>query len=366
MLRRFLPVVALSLAVGLAACGSSTPAGVAAEVNGEEISGDLLARLVAGTDPTKVSETTPPGDPTSEPTAGPTTGGPGSGGATTPTAQPTTPAPALTETPEQTAERQRQLLTALIGAEVVRQFASDRGVTFSDDQVQEQLAQGGDEVRAQAENLGMSPEEFVRLVLAPDLMLADVLAEVAGEVDEAAVQAAYDAAAATGQLTNATLSHILVPTEQEALAALALIEAGSPFEAVAADFSTDGSAADGGLLGQDVPLSNFVPEFAEAAAQAPIGEVVGPVQSQFGFHLIKVDERGEAPLETIEADLRNQLASEDLTERFDEAFATAEVTVPSRFGVWDGETRTVVADPVVGDPVVDDPTVPEVATPSTG
>ena len=85
-------------------------------------------------------------------------------------------------------------------------------------------------------------------------------------------------------------SHILVETEAEADAILDRLEGGADFAELAASESIDtGSGANGGALPCDL-TSNFeaayVPEFVEAALAAEIGEPVGPVQSEFGYHII--------------------------------------------------------------------------------
>lgn len=89
--------------------------------------------------------------------------------------------------------------------------------------------------------------------------------------------------------------HILVAEEEEANDILAQLDDGADFSELAIELSIDtGSGAQGGSLGCADP-NNYVPEFRDAVIAAEIGEVVGPVQSQFGFHLIIVDEIQEQP-----------------------------------------------------------------------
>ena len=83
--------------------------------------------------------------------------------------------------------------------------------------------------------------------------------------------------------------HILVPTEDEAKAALARIKAGEDFAKVATELSKD-PAGDGGDLGW-FSKDRMVPEFADAAFKLQPGQVSDPVKSQFGWHIIKVEER---------------------------------------------------------------------------
>jgi peptidyl-prolyl cis-trans isomerase C len=102
--------------------------------------------------------------------------------------------------------------------------------------------------------------------------------------------------------------HILVPTEEEAKAAAERIAAGEEFAAVAADLSQDpGSAREGGDLGF-FTKDRMVAPFAEAAFALQPGEVSEPVQSQFGWHVIKVEERREQPTPAFE-EMREQIES---------------------------------------------------------
>ncbi|MCQ3929126.1 MAG: hypothetical protein DPW16_01595 [Chloroflexi bacterium] len=80
------------------------------------------------------------------------------------------------------------------------------------------------------------------------------------------------------------------PFKQEAEQVLAALNAGEPFAALAQAVSDDGSGANGGGLGWSAS-SGYVPEFKTAVDTADIGAIVGPVCSQFGFHVIQVMER---------------------------------------------------------------------------
>lgn len=317
MLRRPFAAIALfaAMALGIAACGGSmsgaVPAGAAATVNGTEVSADLLNRLVESVGPA--------GDE---------------------------------ELPEDTvADAQRQILTSLVRSEIVVGFAADRGVELDDDQLQALVADAED-LGAQAEEFGISEEEYARVVLAPTELLDLVRSDTVGDVSQDELDAALAEAEASGRRGSATLSHILVETEAQAEEAKSRIDGGESFAEVAQDVSIDGSAAQGGSLGEAVPLDNFVAEFADAAADAPEGEVVGPVESQFGFHLIKVDEHV-----SIEESLREELAAQELQPELDAAFEEADVTVAGRYGEWDPEQRAVVAAELPGDaptPVTED------------
>ncbi|WP_078548963.1 peptidylprolyl isomerase [Litchfieldia alkalitelluris] len=82
-------------------------------------------------------------------------------------------------------------------------------------------------------------------------------------------------------------SHILVADEETAKEVKEKLEAGESFEELAKEYSTDGSAANGGDLGW-FTKGQMVPEFEETAFTLGKDEVSEPVQSQFGYHIIKV------------------------------------------------------------------------------
>jgi len=105
-------------------------------------------------------------------------------------------------------------------------------------------------------------------------------------------------------------AHILVATEEEAKALIDQVAGGGDFAALAKEKSTDkGSGAQGGELGwftQDV----MVKEFADAAFAMQPGDISkAPVKSQFGFHIIKLEERRKQPVPTLD-EKRQEIESE--------------------------------------------------------
>lgn len=88
-------------------------------------------------------------------------------------------------------------------------------------------------------------------------------------------------------VTKVNAEHILVKTETEALACLTYMKNGKTFEQLAAEKSLCPSGKRGGSLGW-FSRGMMVPEFEKVAFSTKKGDVVGPVKTQFGFHLIKV------------------------------------------------------------------------------
>lgn len=123
--------------------------------------------------------------------------------------------------------------------------------------------------------------------------------------------------------------HILVSTEDEAKALIAEIKKGAAFDKLAKEKSTDkASGAEGGDLGW-FKKSDMVKEFADAAFNQKKGELSEtPVKTQFGYHVILIDDRRTAPppaLEELAEQIREELAREAVTNRLDKMRSTAKI-----------------------------------------
>jgi parvulin-like peptidyl-prolyl isomerase len=147
------------------------------------------------------------------------------------------------------------------------------------------------------------------------------------------------------QITTVCASHILVETAEEVEAVAERLAAGEDFAAVATEVSLDSGTSDG-YLGCASP-SLYVGPFADATLEAPIGEVYGPVETQFGFHLIVVSERTSPTFEQLVADPATYVppgVSDSLwTEWFNNALRAADIEVDSAYGRWSEEGLGVVA-----------------------
>jgi peptidyl-prolyl cis-trans isomerase C len=93
-------------------------------------------------------------------------------------------------------------------------------------------------------------------------------------------------------MTKATARHILVDTEEQCQELKTRIESGEDFEAVAKEFSSCPSSAQGGDLGQFGP-GMMVKEFDEVVFSADVNSLQGPVKTQFGYHLLEVTDRSD-------------------------------------------------------------------------
>ncbi|RCS22480.1 peptidylprolyl isomerase [Phyllobacterium salinisoli] len=116
--------------------------------------------------------------------------------------------------------------------------------------------------------------------------------EIVDKITDADIRARYDKEiAATPPQNEVRARHILVKTKEEAEAIIKKLDGGAKFEDLAKESSTDGSAAQGGDLGY-FGQGQMVPEFEKAAfALEPGTYTKEPVQTQFGFHVIKVEDK---------------------------------------------------------------------------
>ena len=139
---------------------------------------------------------------------------------------------------------------------------------------------------------------FIRNKLAMEMLLVQ---EGKAAVTDAAMKKVYDEAVKQqGNEQEVRARHILVPTEAEAKSILVEIKKGTDFAEMAKQKSKDpGAAAEGGDLGY-FTKDQMVPEFAEQAFKMNKGDVSDPVKSQFGWHIIKLEDKRSKPAPAFE------------------------------------------------------------------
>ncbi|OIJ11882.1 hypothetical protein BKP35_11325 [Anaerobacillus arseniciselenatis] len=150
---------------------------------------------------------------------------------------------------------------------------------------------------------GFSDEEEFRALVKQHLVIQKIASEDA-VVTEEEVREEYDA----GKEVEA--SHILVEDLQTAEEILEKLNEGEDFAELATQYSQDpGSGAEGGSLGY-FERGQMVPEFEQAAFNLEVGEISEPVQSQFGYHIIKVTDKKpyEEDFEEVKDEIEEVLA----------------------------------------------------------
>ncbi len=160
--------------------------------------------------------------------------------------------------------------------------------------------------KAEADKLAESAEFVRRLAYLRDKALMEgVLTKVARESNnDAAVREVYAEASKAQAEQEVKARHILVETEAQARAALKRVRSGEDFAKVADQVSKDPGSR-GGELGW-FTKDRMVPEFADAAFKMQPNQISEPVKSQFGWHVIKVEERREKPFPKLE-EVREQV-----------------------------------------------------------
>jgi parvulin-like peptidyl-prolyl isomerase len=249
------------------------------------------------------------------------------------------------------AEEYRADLTNLIYLEAQKNSAyEDFGLTGLDDP---------DAIAAKIAN--PTPEEadiFASVAATPGRTEAtvDAVAEQFIVRDEVTAQLAHDIAYLTDvfekqqeMLVDVCVRHILTATAEEALAAKARVDAGEDFAAVADEISLD-TVSPGGQLPCPAPAGGYVPGFSTSAAVAPIGELTDPVPSEFGWHIMIVDERtGPESLEALIADPITYLHPSLVTDLWvvwvNDAIRSADIAVSSQVGTWTHDSHGILPPP---------------------
>lgn len=120
------------------------------------------------------------------------------------------------------------------------------------------------------------------------------------DISDEAIQAAYDAQYANlPPEPEFNASHILVETEEEAQAIIDELNNGADFAELAVEKSTGPSAPNGGELGW-FGLGQMVKPFENAVVDMNVGDISAPVQTQFGWHVLKLNDKRDKPVPTLE------------------------------------------------------------------
>jgi len=163
---------------------------------------------------------------------------------------------------------------------------------------------------AEQQRLGDKPDVQRQMAFERNKVLMEALLRNAGKAAQTddALHKVYDEA--VKKMTNEEevhARHILVATEQEAKDIEAQLKGGADFAALAKEKSKDPGAANGGDLGY-FTKDQMVPEFSEAAFKLDKGQISDPVKTQFGWHVIKVEDKRVKPapkFEDVKAQIEN-------------------------------------------------------------
>ena len=148
------------------------------------------------------------------------------------------------------------------------------------------------------------------------------------EVSEEDLRAEYERQTANLDREEYRASHILLETEEAAQAVIDELAGGADFAALAAERSIDPAGDTGGDLGW-FQAGSMVPEFTAAVASMEVGETSdAPVQSDFGWHVIRLDDKRESALpdyESVKPGLTNLVLRDRLARKVEELRAAADI-----------------------------------------
>ena len=198
--------------------------------------------------------------------------------------------------------------------------ARQRGITADGEVVDQTLgelkagAASQEEYEVLLSDAGFPSEEHLRLLIAEAQVVEQLFDQIEAQAapSEAEIRVRYLADRALyGQPEAFCARHILVAEEALAGELLELMRSGSDFAVLAEEHGTDGTASRGGDLGC-FGRGRMIPEFEEAVWSAEIGNPAGPLQTQFGYHLILVYEHqpaGVFSLEQVRSDVVDSIVA---------------------------------------------------------
>jgi peptidyl-prolyl cis-trans isomerase C len=235
----------------------------------------------------------------------------------------------------------QQIMPTLIEIEIAKAYAEENGITVSESEVNREIETIKDQIseQAQAQGINAGREEAfeqalqqagltegqLREQLREQLPVQKVQERVAGDAEpsQEEIKQFYEENKALQFTTpeQRCARHILFNKDQKEKAdeVKNQLEDGGDFAELAKEFSQDpGSAEQGGDLGC-IGRGESVANFEEAVFNAKKGEIVGPVETEFGYHVIEVTDiraQSSQPLSEVEAQIREQLATDLQAEEF--------------------------------------------------
>ncbi len=206
------------------------------------------------------------------------------------------------------------VLSRMVDMELVRQMAEQEGVTVSAEELQqtgdrakEQILADGRyaDIEAYLQASNLSQEQFDALIR-----------------EQATIDKMLVAHGGPSEVEQVHARHILVNDEATAQEVLAHLAANESFEDLAKTYSTDPTNKDqGGDLGW-FPRGAMVPEFEQAAFALQPGETSGIVTTTFGYHIIRLDERG---VRALEEPMLSQMREQNFVSWLDEQRSGAQI-----------------------------------------
>ncbi len=237
------------------------------------------------------------------------------------TDKPTTPPVAIVDGTPISRDAYDDYLKGLLHGKPVTDVTADEKNQVLDQMINMQLIA----TQADKDGLEKDPDVATRIALLRTQILADAAAQKyvkSNEPSDADLHAAYDAAT---DKTEYHASHILVPTKEKAEQLIKKIKGGAKFEDVAKAESTDNSKANGGDLGW-FTTARMVKPFGDAVKLLKKGEFTAePVQTQYGWHIIKLEDTRDAPFDQMKVQLSNAIMQKKFQDYIESLKKTAKI-----------------------------------------
>lgn len=208
-----------------------------------------------------------------------------------------------------------QVLDVLIADKIMQAEVKKQNIDISKEEIEADLEEmkefyGSDEaLNQELDNYGLTLDD-VRNNIKSNLQIERLLAPYIEISDEEIAEYFEENKASFGQEEQVKASHILVETEEEALDIKAKLDAGEDFAELAKEYSIDETNSEqGGALGYFAE-SRMVQEFSNAAFSLGVDEISDPVKTNFGYHIIRVEDRIEEKLPVLEdniEEIKNQI-----------------------------------------------------------
>lgn len=246
-------------------------------------------------------------------------------------------------------EQKRLMVDYLVEIQLIISKAQEYDVNVTADDVDEELEllkSDYDTEAAFEEALttsGMSLEELKQM-LKEDLIVNQVVTACTKDitVSDEEIKTYYDGNIDSFKTeAGATMSHILVATEEEAKEIKAKYDKGTSFEDLAEEYGTDDTKSQGGLL-EYIPYNstNYDADFLAGAKQLDEGEVSEPVKTQHGWHLIKVtDVNKEDQIKSYD-EVKDEIKEQLLIQKQNEA-------VEAKIKEWKESTHIVINEDLI-------------------
>jgi parvulin-like peptidyl-prolyl isomerase len=267
---------------------------------------------------------------------------------------------------------EQEIVSQFINQNIVLNLAKQRGIAIPEKEIDTQIedfkvripqATGGTLDEAVQDQLGLpsvTSSEFRQFVTF--FLAQSKLSESLVTTDTVRLQVTQAVMAqASQEVEKANVAHILVASEEEAKKVIERLDKGEDFAALAAELSTDPGSKDNGGIYENITKGQFVPEFEQAMfVDLQPGETTKvPVQTQFGYHVIRLISRSTGP--AMSAEEAQQTIEQQIPQALQQARGEALQTLV------DEERTKAIAEKRIQEPVYPTPTpapVEPVATPA--